>query len=71
MADLTDFVNRKCFLHMCEHQKVVSNKVRIRSVQLFFYRIGEIANLVLYRIECDLDLNIKSPKIFIYFMDNK
>ena len=27
MTDLTDFVNRKCFLHMCKHWKVITNKV--------------------------------------------
>ena len=32
MADLTDFIKRKCFLHMCKHQKVVSNKVCMHSV---------------------------------------
>ena len=32
MADLTDFVNRKCFLHMCKHWTLVTNKVRIGSV---------------------------------------
>ena len=32
MADLTDFVNRKCFLHMCTHRTLVTNKVRICSV---------------------------------------
>ena len=29
MADLIDFVNRKCLLHMCKNGKVVSNKVRV------------------------------------------
>ena len=32
MADLIDFVNRKCLLHMCKHGKVVSNKVCICGV---------------------------------------
>ena len=34
MADLTDSVNRKCFLHICKHRTLVTNKVRICSVNL-------------------------------------
>ena len=36
MVDLTDYVNGKCFLHMYKHRNVVSNKVRIHSVWLFW-----------------------------------
>ena len=45
MAAFVDFVNRKCILHMCKHPKVVSNKVRIRSVYLCI-QIVDIENAV-------------------------
>ena len=42
MADLIDFVKRKCLLHMCKHGKVISNKVRIRSVQRYPSQVPEV-----------------------------